>query len=91
MARELERSGTPFRRQVLLPIRYRGERLDAELRLDLLIDERVIVEVKSIDRLAPIHDAQLMTYLKLADLQVGLLMNFNSVLLKDGMKRLVRS
>lgn len=91
LARELERSGTPFRRQLILPVRYRGEQLDAELRIDLLVDERVVVEVKAVDRLAPIHEAQLMTYLKLADLRVGLLMNFNSVLLKDGLKRIVRS
>ena len=87
-ARELGLRSTPFRRQVELSVRYKGERIDAGYRLDL-VDERVIVEIKAVERLLPIHDAQLLTYLKLSGLCVGLLMNFNTVLLKDGLKRLV--
>ena len=89
LARELSLRSTPFRRQVELPVRYKGERIDAGYRLDLLVDERVIVEIKAVERLLPIHEAQLLTYLKLSGLRVGLLMNFNTVLLKDGLKRLV--
>jgi GxxExxY protein len=68
---------------------YEGERLDAGYRLDLVVDGSVIVEVKSLDALAPIHDAQVLTYLKLSGLRIGLLINFNVVLLKQGIKRLV--
>lgn len=87
LARELESRGVPFRRQLALPIRYKGEAVDAGYRLDLLVDSRVIVEIKSVDRLLPIHEAQLLTYLRLAELRIGLLLNFNAVLLKDGLRR----
>jgi GxxExxY protein len=81
--------GFKVERQLALPIVYEGERLDAGYRLDLVVDRSVIVEVKSLDALAPIHDAQVLTYLKLSGLRVGLLINFNVILLKQGLKRFV--
>ncbi len=76
-------------RQKSLPITYRGLALDAGYRLDLLVDETVIVELKAIEKLEPIHDAQLLSYLKLSGLQVGLLINFNVKYLKHGIRRIV--
>jgi GxxExxY protein len=89
LAFEISRRGPSVRRQVALPIVYEGEKLDAGYRLDLVVDGAVIVEIKSIDALAPIHDAQVLTYLKLSGLRVGLLMNFNVALFKQGLKRFV--
>ncbi len=81
--------GVEVQRQLGLRVVYEGERLDAGYRLDLVVDGSVIVEVKSLDALAPIHDAQVLSYLKLSGLRIGLLINFNVVLLKHGIKRLV--
>jgi len=78
------------RRQAALPIEYDGLRLDAGYRLDLLVEEQVIVEVKAVEALSRLHDAQLLTYLKLSGLRLGYLMNFNSVQLRQGLRRLVR-
>ena len=89
LAHELTLRGIKVQRQVGLPVVYEGERLDAGYRLDLAVDGSAIVEVKSLDALAPIHDAQVLTYLKLSGLRIGLLINFNVVLLKQGIKRLV--
>jgi len=89
LAYEISRRGLPVQRQIALPIVYEGEKLDAGYRLDLVVDGVVILEIKSVDALAPIHDAQVLTYLKLSGLRIGLLMNFNVVLLKQGLKRLV--
>ncbi|MEQ8211862.1 MAG: GxxExxY protein [Lacipirellulaceae bacterium] len=75
--------------QVALPIKYKGESLDAGYRIDLLVEDKVIVELKSIDSLLPIHEAQLLSYLKLSGLHTGLLINFNTKLLKEGIKRMV--
>jgi len=72
-----------------LPLEYKGVRLDCGYRLDLLVAGAVVVEVKSVENLAPIPDAQLLTYLKLTGVKVGLLINFNVVVLKQGLKRLV--
>jgi GxxExxY protein len=87
---ELERRGVPCKAQVDLPVVYRGVQLDAGLRLDLLVGDRVIVELKSVERIHPVHEAQLLTYLKLTGLRLGLLINFNTHLIKDGIKRMVR-
>lgn len=84
LAHELERRGLRVERQKELPVRYAGSRLDVGYRIDLLVDERIIIEVKSVQAFAPIHTAQLMTYLKLSELRVGLLLNFNVVHLRDG-------
>jgi GxxExxY protein len=89
LAYEIARRGLSVQRQVALPLVYEGEKLDAGYRLDLVIDGVVIIEVKAIDALAPIHDAQVLTYLKLSGLRIGLLMNFNVALLKQGLKRFV--
>lgn len=89
LCRELVLRGVPFARQITQPVAYKGEMIEAGYRLDLVVDGRVIVEIKAVERLLPIHEAQLLTYLRLADLRVGLLLNFNSVLLKDGVRRLL--
>ena len=88
LCRELSLRGVPFKRQVPLPVIYKGMSLDCSYRLDLLVDERVVVEIKAIEALLPIHDDQLLTYLKLGGWKIGLLINFNVPLLKDGIHRL---
>ena len=89
LCRELELRQVRFQRQVPLPVSYRGLQLDCGYRLDLIIEEKVVLEIKAVESLAPIHHAQLMTYLRLSGLRAGLLMNFNVVLMKDGIKRIV--
>ena len=89
LAHELRQAGIPFRLQAPLPVEYKGVHLDCGYRVDLLVDDRLILELKAVDRLAPIHEAQLLTYLKLAGIKTGLLINFNVKRLKDGIKRMV--
>lgn len=89
LAFELHRRGIPFRQGVEVPLVYGGAALDARLRLDVLVDDRLILELKSVERLAPIHSAQLLTYLKLTGHRTGLLINFNVLRLTDGIVRLV--
>jgi GxxExxY protein len=89
LCRELELRGVLFERQKPLPLTYKGIALECGYRLDLLVEGRIIVEIKSVETLAPIHEAQLLTYIRLARMKVGLLMNFNVPLLKDGIKRFV--
>ena len=89
LARELSLAGIAFRSQWPLPIDYKGVHLDCGYRLDFLVDDRLIIETKSVAKLLPIHDAQILTYMKLAQVGIGLLMNFNVRLLKDGIKRFV--
>lgn len=86
---ELRESGLFFEKQKALPVIYRDVKLDCGYRLDLMVEGKVIVEVKSVQELNDIHLAQILTYLKLAKCKLGLLMNFNEVLLKDGIKRVV--
>lgn len=86
---ELQSWGVACEQQVFLPVQYKGQDLPGNLRIDLLVAGVVIVEVKAVEALLPIHEAQLLSYLKLADLRVGLLMNFHSLSLKQGLKRLV--
>ena len=86
---ELTERGLYVEQQKPLPVVYREVRLDCGYRLDLVVEHRVIIELKSIDKLLPIHDAQLLSYLKLSGCSVGLLFNFNVMMLKSGMKRLV--
>jgi GxxExxY protein len=86
---ELGKANIAVARQVPLPVVYDGIKLDAGYRIDLLVDDKVVIEVKSVDQLAPIHQAQLMTYLKLAEKRLGLLINFNVMDLKTGIKRIV--
>jgi GxxExxY protein len=89
LAFELNERGLAVDRQKELPVIYRGNRIDCGYRLDLLVERAVIVELKSIDELAPIHEAQVLSYLKLSGCPVGLLINFNVRLLTHGLKRLV--
>jgi len=87
---ELKKSGLSIQRQVPVPIRYDGLTFDETMRLDLLLDDRVIVELKCAEKLLPIHTAQLLTYLKLTGLRVGYLVNFNVVHVREGgIKRIV--
>lgn len=85
---ELTERGFQVEQQKALPILYKGMRVDAGYRLDLLVNDTVIVEIKAVDKLAPIHSAQLMSYLRLSEKKIGLLINFNVKLLKDGLKRI---
>ena len=87
---ELSLRGLRFQRQVPLPVRYQQVLLDCGYRLDVLVEQRVVLELKTVSTLEPIHDAQLLTYLKLGGWEVGLLLNFNVPVLKDGIRRLVR-
>jgi GxxExxY protein len=86
---ELQQGGLAFKRQVPLPIIYKSVRLDCGYRLDVVAEERVILELKTVERVLPVHDAQMLTYLKLNGIKTGLLLNFNSPTLKDGLKRFV--
>jgi GxxExxY protein len=88
---ELHRRALAARREVELPVVYDGVRIDCGYRIDLLVEEAVAVEIKSIESIAPLHHAQLLTYLKLSRLKLGLLINFNTLHLKDGIKRLVNN
>ena len=83
----LREEGLLVRRQVVVPVHFKGERLDKEFIIDILVEDSVILELKSIESILPVHEAQLVTYLKLADKRLGLLINFNVVLLKDGIRR----
>ena len=89
LAFELVECGLKVEQQKPLPVVYREVKLDCGYRLDLLVEEAVIVEVKAVDRLAPIHQAQLLSYLRLSGCKVGLLINFNVKVLKDGIRRVV--
>jgi len=89
LCRELELRGKLYERQKPLPLVYKGLSLDCGYRIDLLVEGGLVVEIKSVDALAPIHEAQLLTYMKLAKVKVGLLINFNSRVVKDGIKRFV--
>ena len=88
---ELKQMGLDVKQQQALPVVYKEVKLDAGYRIDLLVENKVIVEIKSVDALADIHTAQLLTYLKLKDLKLGLLINFNSVRVIDGLKRIVNN
>ena len=89
LCRELALRGVGFERQVNLPVDYKGLKLDCGYRMDLMVENELVVEVKAIEKLARIHEAQLLTYLKLSRRRRGLLLNFNSALMKLGIKRLV--
>ena len=89
LAYELVERGMFVERQVVLPITYGVIKLDAGYRLDLVIDHVVIIEIKAVDAFSAIHQAQLVTYLKLSGMHIGLLMNFNVILFKHGLRRIV--
>ena len=89
LACELEARNLAVQRQVMLPIFYRDMRIDAGFRMDMVIGGLVVVEIKATERNLPIHEAQLLTYLKLSGHRIGLLINFNVPLIKDGIRRLI--
>jgi GxxExxY protein len=89
LCHELTRRRISFERQKPVPVVYKGVKLDCGYRLDVLVAERIILELKSVNALAPIHDSVLLTYLKLSGHRIGLLINFNVQTLKDGIKRLI--
>jgi GxxExxY protein len=86
---ELSQLGLAFQRQVHLPLSYKGIKLDCGFKMDLLVEDLVVLELKTVDQLLPVHSAQLLTYLKLSGKKVGLLINFNEPVLTKGLKRLV--
>lgn len=86
---ELRAVGLTFARQVQVPVIYKAQSLTAVYRLDFVIENQLVVEIKATEKLAPVHEAQLLTYLRHTGIHVGLLLNFNSAVLKDGLRRLV--
>ena len=88
---ELRERGVRLRRQVPLPVVYKGVRLEIGYRIDLVVEGVVVVELKTVEKLLPVHEAQLLTYLKLTHLSVGLLLNFHSAVLRNGLRRLVNN
>lgn len=89
LCHEFEIRGISYARQMPLPIVYKNRKLDCGYRLDVVVNDNILLELKSIERLLPIHEAQLLTYLKLSGIKTGLLVNFNEQLLKDGIRRIV--
>jgi len=89
LAYELKQLGLNTQTQVALPVVYKEVKLEAGYRIDILVEKKVIIEIKAVDSLADIHTAQLLTYLKLKDLKLGMLINFNSVRVIDGVKRII--
>ena len=89
LAYELSKAGVSFVMEKELPVNYKSVKIDCGYRIDLLIEDKLIVELKSVEKLKPIHEAQILTYLRLAGIKTGLLINFNERLLKNGIKRFV--
>jgi len=88
---ELDLQGIKYERQVNLPVKYKAKSLDCGYRIDLIVDHYIIIELKTVDSIAPIHKAQLLTYLKLSNLKLGLLLNFNVPIMKNGIQRIVNN
>ena len=86
---ELIQDGLPVKRQATLPLMYAGIRIRCGYRADIIVDRTVILEIKSVEHLTPLHSSQMLTYLRLSGCRIGLLMNFNSLTLKDGLRRFV--
>ncbi len=89
LAYELSARSIRFERQKSLPIQYKGIRLDCGYRLDMIVEGRLVLEIKAVEKITPIHEAQLLTYLRLSRCEVGLIINFNVPMLKNGLKRVV--
>jgi len=89
LAKEFKIQGIIFEAEKELPVMYKGTQLDCGYRMDFLIDKQIILELKSVNEILPIHEAQILTYMKLAKIRTGLLINFNVKLLKEGIKRFV--
>ena len=89
LVHELNINGVQFHRQMPIPVVYKGLNLECGYRIDIIVEGSLILELKSVERILPIHEAQLLTYMKLSQINVGLLINFNVPLIRDGLKRLV--
>ncbi len=89
LCHELNLRGLKFERQKPIPLEYKGIKLDCGYRLDIVVEEKVVLEIKTVDAITPVHEAQLLTYLRLANLKVGLILNFNVPVLKDGIRRMI--
>jgi len=89
LAHELELRGLSLQREIPLPVIYKGVHLECGYRMDLIVQGKVLVELKTVEKLNPVHEAQLLTYLKLSGLKIGLLINFNSAVLRNSIKRMV--
>ena len=89
LCHELEQAGIAFERQVAIPVIYKGVQFDEGFRADILVARQVVVEIKAVAQFVPAHDAQVLTYLRMSGLRVGLLFNFHARLLKDGLRRFV--
>ena len=89
LCRELSLRGLKWRRQVELPVEYKGVKIDCAYRIDLLVEDTVVVEIKAVEDILPIHQAQLLTYLRLSGKKLGLILNFHVALMKDGIVRMV--
>jgi GxxExxY protein len=91
MGRELALRGVAYREQVQLAVEYKGERFESAYRLDMLVYDKIVVELKSVEVILPVHEAQLLSYLRLADMKLGLLINFHVPVLKMGIRRIVNN
>jgi len=89
LCHELQLSGMSFERQKMLPVTYKGIRLETGLRIDIVVDSAVVVELKCVENIAPIHESQLLTYMRLAGISTGILLNFYTPRMVDGIKRMV--
>lgn len=89
LTREAELQGLSCQRQVSIPVMYKGIELDCAYRVDLIFEQRILIELKACEKILPVHEAQLLTYMKLTGLKVGLILNFNCQLMKNGIKRFV--
>ena len=90
LAYELEKSGFDCKRQLAVPIVYKDIKLDKGYRIDILVNDMLVIEIKSVEALNDVHEAQILTYMKFADKKIGLLLNFNVKMLRQGLKRYVR-
>lgn len=91
LCEELRNKGFKVQSQVYLPLHYKGRKLDKNFRIDILVEDVIIIEIKSVYEIYPIDEAQLVSYMRLADIKLGYLLNFNEILLKDGIRRKVNS
>ncbi|MEM6750001.1 MAG: GxxExxY protein [Planctomycetota bacterium] len=89
LAWELEQKSLDCQRQLSLPVCYKGKELEVGYRVDLVVEQQLVVELKTVDSILPVHEAQLLTYLKLTGVHTGLILNFKTVLLRDGIKRMI--
>lgn len=91
LAIQMKQDGLVFERQKLIPVFYQGIKLDMTFKADFIVEDKIIIELKAVENILPIHEAQLLTYMKLSGIPLGLIINFNTVLLKDGIKRMALS